>query len=71
MVDLVHEIVQQEKLFCGNRDVHIEPLEGGLVNHTYKISTDNKAYFLRISSAQYKHLNLDLAREFHLPLHPR
>jgi thiamine kinase-like enzyme len=64
MIDVVEKIVQREKLFCGDGDIRIEPLAGGLVNHAYKISTDSAEYFLRISSAQYKHLNLDLAQEF-------
>ena len=64
MIHVVEEIIQREKLFCGNDGVRIEPLEGGLASHAYKISTGNKEYFLRINSPQYKHLHLDLAREF-------
>jgi thiamine kinase-like enzyme len=51
-------------LFLGNEGVQIEPLEGGLASHSYKICTDDKEYVLRINSPQYKHLNLDLALEF-------
>ena len=64
MIDTVQEIIQRDNLFLGNRGVQIEPLEGGLANHAYKISTDGKEYVLRINSPQYKHLDLDLALEF-------
>lgn len=64
MKDIVDKIIQQEPLFCAHVDIQIEPLEGGLVNHAYKITTNNKEYFLRINSAQYQHLNLNLPQEF-------
>lgn len=35
MIDVVEKIVQREKLLCGDGDVRIEPLAGGLVLEAY------------------------------------
>ena len=65
MIDVVEQIIQHEELFSENEDVHFDPLGGGLSSHAYKVRTsEDKMYFLRISSPQYKHLDLDLAQEF-------
>jgi thiamine kinase-like enzyme len=64
MENFVDKVVRHESLFCDNNVLQIEPLGGGFVNRAYKITTDHKTYFLRINSAQYQHLNLNLSQEF-------
>ena len=58
----IQEILRCEPLFQ-NTEVKFSPVEGGLVNQSYRITCANGDYYLRIYGAQADYLGLDRTLE--------
>jgi thiamine kinase-like enzyme len=60
---LVDDLLARIPLWSNAGRIRTEPLNGGLSNHTYKVTADGAAFVLRISGGQNDYLGLDRRQE--------